>query len=203
MPTREQIAVTQKSCPQQGDPAIEHEQPSGSGEAPKIRYVRASDRDAVLEILNALHVNLGTQRLPFHSDSEVSARIADEPARIKLVAEFDGAVAGYAELETWPGKPRLRHGAEIDMIATHPDFRGRGVGRGLMRAMVDLADRWLQLTRLQLYVWDGNDTAIRLYESFGFEVEGRLRRFVFVDGVYRDAFIMARLGDPIRPRPTP
>ncbi|MAQ82293.1 MAG: GNAT family N-acetyltransferase [Maritimibacter sp.] len=170
-----------------------------SGPAPVIRHVRASDRDAVLDILNAHHVNLGTQRLPFHSDTEVAARIADAPGRVKLVAEIEGAVAGYAELETWPDKPRLRHGAEIDMIATHPDFRGHGVGRALMAALVDMSDRWLQLTRLQLYVWDGNDAAIRLYERFGFAVEGRLRRFVFVDGTYRDALIMARLTDPIQP----
>jgi len=172
-----------------------------SGEAPDIRHVRASDRDAVLEILNARHVNLGTQRLPFHADADVAARIADEPGRVKLVAEIKGAVAGYAELETWPGRPRLRHGAEVDMVATHPDFRGRGVGRALLGGLVDLSDRWLQLTRLQLYVWDGNDAAIRLYESFGFEVEGRLRRFVYVDGAYRDALIMARLKDPVQPRP--
>ena len=174
-----------------------------TGKSPKIRHVRADDRDAVREILNAHHVNLGTQRLPFHSDAEIAARTSDDPARKKLVAEIDGAVAGYAELETWPGKPRLRHAAEIDMVATHPAFRGRGVGRALMAAMIDLADRWLQLTRLQLYVWEGNDAAIRLYESFGFEVEGRLRRFVFVDGAYRDALIMARLTDPVRHQPAP
>ena len=34
---------------------------------------------------------------------------------------------------------------------------------------------------------------------FSFAVEGRLRRFVFVDGTYRDALIMARLTDPIQP----
>ena len=176
-----------------------NEHTPGSGEAPKIRHVRASDLDAVLEILNAHHVNLGTQRLPFHADTQVAARIADDPHKVKLVAEVDGAVAGYGELETWPDRPRQRHGAEIDLIATHPEFRGRGVGPALLEAMVDLSDRWLQLTRLQLYVWDGNDAAIRLYERFGFEVEGRLRRFVVVDGAYRDALIMARLRDPIQP----
>ena len=164
----------------------------------RVRHVRATDRDRVAEILNAEHVNLGTQRLPYHSDGDVAARIADDPAKIKLVAELDGHVAGYAELETWPDRPRLRHGGEIDMVATHPGFLGRGVGRALMTSMVDLADRWLQLTRLQLYVWDGNVAAIRLYEGFGFEVEGHLRRFVFVDGAYCDALIMARLVDSVR-----
>ncbi|WP_319531936.1 GNAT family N-acetyltransferase [uncultured Cohaesibacter sp.] len=166
-----------------------------------IRHVRAGDLDAVAEIFNSEHVNLGTQRLPYHADSDIAARIADDPAKVKLVAEIGGEIAGYGELETWPHKPRLCHGGEIDMVATHPGFRGRGVGRALMGSMVDLADRWLQLTRLQLYVWSGNDSAVRLYESFGFEVEGRLRHFVFVDGDYRDALIMARLAGHGRKRP--
>ena len=62
-----------------------------------------------------------------------------------------------------------------------------------MEALIALADNWLRLTRLQLYVWDGNERAIDLYRRCGFEVEGRLKQFVFVDGDYRDAFIMARL----------
>ena len=165
----------------------------------RIRHVRASDRDAVAEILNDAQVNLGTQRLPYHCDSVVAAWIEDDPAWTKLVAEIDGRVAGFGALETFPHRPRLRHGGEIDMVATHPEFRGRGVGPALLRAMVDLADRWLQLTRLQLYVWDGNETAIRLYESMGFRTEGRLRRYVFVDGAYRDALIMARLIDDLPP----
>ncbi|WP_068111134.1 GNAT family N-acetyltransferase [Tropicimonas marinistellae] len=159
----------------------------------RIRHVRSSDLEAIAVILEAEHVNMGTQRLPFHPLSIIEARIADDPAKFKLVAEVDGQVAGYAELETWPDRPRLRHGGEIDILATHPDFRGCGVGRALLAAVVDLADRWLQLSRLQLFVWEGNDRAIRLYEDVGFSMEGRLRHFVFVDGVYRDALLMARL----------
>lgn len=159
----------------------------------RIRHVRASDADAIAEIMNATHVNFGTQRLPYHPHSAIEARIADDPAKYKLVAEIGENVAGYGELQTWPEKPRLRHGGEIDMVATHPGFRGKGVGKALVGAMIDLADRWLQLQRLQLFVWDGNERAVALYKESGFDVEGRLRRFVFVDGAYRDALVMARL----------
>ena len=174
------------------------EQGKRTGSEITIRHVRASDRDAVAAIFNSRHVNLGTQRLPYHADTDVEARLHDDPAKMKLVAEIDGNVAGYCELETWPTRPRIRHGGEIDMVATHPDFRGRGVGHALMEAIIDLADNWLQLTRLQLFVWDGNDVAVRLYQNFGFDIEGRLRRFVFINGEYRDALIMARLAEPAR-----
>ncbi len=42
-----------------------------------------------------------------------------------------------------------------------------------MGAIVDLADNWIQLRRLGWTVWTNNETAIRLYERFGFTIEGR------------------------------
>jgi putative acetyltransferase len=78
------------------------------------------------------------------------------------------------------------------MIATHPDFRGRGVGEALMVALLDLADRWLGLTRVGLTVWAQNDRAIDLYARHGFVEEGRLRQYVLVDGVLCDAMVMGR-----------
>ena len=62
-----------------------------------------------------------------------------------------------------------------------------------MQAAVDLADNWLNLSRLELEVYTDNEPAIRLYRKFGFAVEGTLVRFAFRDGRYVDAFAMARL----------
>ena len=53
-------------------------------------------------------------------------------------------------------------------------YRGQGVGRRLMGAV--LAAAWEQgLTRIELEVLADNARAIRLYESLGFEHEGRRR----------------------------
>ena len=70
---------------------------------------------------------------------------------------------------------------------------GRGAGTALMAAAVEQADRWLGLTRLELFVWTDNMRAIALYERFGFEREGVMRRYAFRDGEYVDALGMARL----------
>ncbi len=75
----------------------------------------------------------------------------------------------------------------------HDAYAGRGVGTALMAAMIDLADRWLNLKRLQLQVWVDNAPAIALYEKFGFEREGVLRAEGFRDGAYVDALAMARV----------
>jgi putative acetyltransferase len=59
--------------------------------------------------------------------------------------------------------------------------------------VVDLADNWLGLTRLDLRGYVDNVPAIALYRKFGFEKEGTHQRFAFRDGKYVDAHVMARL----------
>jgi putative acetyltransferase len=43
----------------------------------------------------------------------------------------------------------------------------------MMRAVIDLADKWLNLARIELTVFTDNEPAIALYRKFGFEIEAR------------------------------
>lgn len=69
----------------------------------------------------------------------------------------------------------------------------QGAGTALRQAAVDLADKWLNLERLELEVYTDNAPAVRLYTKFGFVIEGTLVRFAFRDGRYVDGYAMARL----------
>lgn len=62
-----------------------------------------------------------------------------------------------------------------------------------MRRAIDLAENWLDLTRIELKVYVDNASGIALYEKFGFQMEGTHRRYAFRDGGYVDAYSMARL----------
>ena len=73
------------------------------------------------------------------------------------------------------------------------DFHGRGVGAALLGALVDTADKWLNLRRLELAVYVDNEPAIRLYKRFGFVIEGTRRAAAFRDGEFVDDYVMARL----------
>jgi L-phenylalanine/L-methionine N-acetyltransferase len=99
-------------------------------------------------------------------------------------------------LHTLPNNPRRRHVGQIGM-AVRDDWQGKGVGTALMQAGVDLADKWLNLFRLELEVYTDNEAAIRLYKKFGFTIEGTLVRFAYRDGQYVDTYAMARLRDTV------
>jgi putative acetyltransferase len=63
--------------------------------------------------------------------------------------------------------------------------------------LLDWADNWAGLLRIELGVYADNERAIRMYRRFGFELEGTQRAFALRDGVYVDSLMMARL----HPRP--
>ena len=73
-----------------------------------------------------------------------------------------------------------------------PGFRGRGIGRQLMRRTIDAAFAF-GLTRIELTVRQGNANAIALYKSLGFEIEGLHRNAVCIDGQYENLHSMALL----------
>ena len=62
-----------------------------------------------------------------------------------------------------------------------------------MGAAVDLADKWLNLMRLELDVYTDNQAAIRLYQKFGFVIEGTLVNYAYRDGQFVDTYTMARV----------
>ena len=74
-----------------------------------------------------------------------------------------------------------------------PEAQGQGVGRRLMQALCDYADRWAQVLRMELQVYADNARAIALYESVGFVREGLHRGYALRDGAYVDSLSMARM----------
>ena len=87
---------------------------------------------------------------------------------------------------------RRRHVMFLGISVSAPAQR-QGVGQALMTALLDYADNWAQVLRLELNVYADNAAAIRLYERCGFSLEGRMRAYALRDGAYVDSLAMARL----------
>ena len=106
----------------------------------------------------------------------------------------DGTVIGSAGLQVCTN-PRMRHVGTLGMLV-HTEFQNQGIGTALMRTVLELADNWLMLVRVELEVYADNQRAVRLYEKFGFETEGRKREASVKNGAYVDLLVMARLRTP-------
>lgn len=168
--------------------------PSGGDTSLIVRALTVQDHQAIHEIFTSQAVVEGTMRIPHAPAAETVARLTPRAGTYHLVADLDGRSVGALELLT-STEPRHRHVGEVNLVAVHPDWTGRGAGRALMEAAVDLADNWLDLRRLSLIVFTDNPVAIELYRRLGFVVEGTLCAYGFKRGRYIDAHQMARLRD--------
>lgn len=159
----------------------------------QIRRAEPDDCSAIYEIFSSPKVFAGTLQVPYPSREQWRQRLAEIGDGIyKLVAVVGERVVGMFDVITFPNRPRRRHVGAIGMCV-HDEWQGKGIGKALMQAGLELADNWLNLTRLELEVYTDNEAAIRLYERFGFEHEGTLRQHAFRDGRYVDSYMMARL----------
>jgi L-phenylalanine/L-methionine N-acetyltransferase len=100
-------------------------------------------------------------------------------------------IIGTAGL-TINANPRTRHSGSM-RIMIHKDYQNMGVGTALMKALIDIADNWLMLIRVELTVFEDNKRAIHLYEKFGFEKEGLKRLAGIRSGKYENEYLMARI----------
>jgi putative acetyltransferase len=157
-----------------------------------VRRAEARDAEALRAIFDAPGAMAGTLQLPYPSTAAWAKRIADLPAdEFMLVAEVAGEVVGDLGLHAASRSPRRRHAGLVGM-SVRDDWQGCGVGSALLAAAIDLADRWIGYTRLELTVYSDNAAALALYRKFGFEVEGTARRYAMRAGQYVDAYMMAR-----------
>ena len=154
-----------------------------------IRASEPEDVPDLTEVLNQPRAVWGTMQVPFTSIAERRRKYEGRPDT-HLVAVIEGKVIGTLGLMR--GEGRRGHSATLGM-AVHDAYAGRGAGTALMAAIMEQADRWLNIRRLELSVWTDNVRAIALYERFGFEHEGVLRSYAWRDGAYADAASMARL----------
>jgi ribosomal-protein-alanine N-acetyltransferase len=114
---------------------------------------------------------------PWPSDAFLQALAAGHHY---LVARDNGSLIGYA------GLARSGEDAEVHTLAVDPVYQGRGIGRTLLRALLDHATG----ANVFLEVRTDNEPAIALYRSEGFMVIGTRRGYYRPSGA--DAFTMRR-----------
>lgn len=157
-----------------------------------IRASRPEDHEQMAVMLNQPGVRRGTLRLPHTRPEEVRSWL-EKPSDggLQLVAERDGVILGAAGLHRQIGR---RHHVAVLGMSVRDDYQRQGIGKALLLELIDAADNWLNIIRIELTVFTDNAGAIALYEAAGFEVEGVHKAYAFRGGVFADVLAMARVG---------
>lgn len=117
-----------------------------------------------------------------------------------IVMEENGAPVGHAFLEPMP----MHANAHVFTltIVVHPGHVERGIGRAMLRDLLDWAQHDTRVGKIELNVRAGNLRAQHLYRSLGFVEEARFRNRVHrLDGEYEDDLGMAWFPDRWPPVP--
>lgn len=89
-----------------------------------------------------------------------------------FLLDIQGMIAGKAELMI-PAEEETNRVGYIKRVIVHPDIRGHGLAKSLLTHILAFARTEQKLQAIDLHVWEGNVSAIRLYELLGFELKHR------------------------------
>lgn len=145
-----------------------------------IRRMTIDDVDAVHRVECACFPK------PWTRDDFVKEMTQNTCARY-LVAEEEGRVMGFAG--TWV----VLDEAHVTNVAVMQEYRGRGIGKMLTRALMQYAAN-LGVTYATLEVRRSNEVAQNLYKSLGFQYVGVRKRYYEDNG--EDAFIFCCISMP-------
>jgi len=142
---------------------------------PILRAMREVDLPAVMAIEQRAYA------FPWTQGVFRDCLLANHPAWVLVE---DGAIIGYAVLSVAADE------AHILNLCTAPEMQGRGHGRRLLRALMQLA-RGRGAHRVFLEVRPSNGPAIALYHDEGFNEIGRRPRYYPAREGREDALVMA------------
>jgi GNAT superfamily N-acetyltransferase len=115
-------------------------------------------------------MHLSTQANWNHAPADWRRLVRLWPGQV-LVGEIDGRIVASGSLATYPSSHGLL--GWIGLILVDPDFRRRGLGMQIVRAVLDLAER-LDVAVLGL---DASDQGQPIYERLGFECRCGINRW--------------------------
>ncbi len=156
-----------------------------------IRPATNTDANAIWAIMEPIIRAGETYTLPRDMDKESALAYWLSPEREVFVAEDHGEIVGTHFLQATQkgGGAHVANCGYMTAVAS----MGRGVARAMCAHSLDRArERGFRAMQFN-FVVSTNERAVRLWQSFGFKIVGRLpRAFLHPTQGYVDAYIMYR-----------
>jgi len=164
----------------------------------KVRTALQTDIGAIQSIYSHYVLNgLASFEITPPDEAEMLARwrLIRDSSHPYLVAELEGAVAGYAYASTFRKRPAYDHTLE-DAVYVSPEHLEKGIGMRLLNKLIEECSN-LGFRQMVAVIGDSsNHPSLSLHFKCGFEKVGLLPSTGFKHGRWVDTVLMQRpLGD--------
>lgn len=158
-----------------------------------IRKAEISDLNAITDIYNEviLTTTATFDTEPKTEDEQKAWFDSHGPRHPILIAESNGVIVGWASLSKWSDRGAYRDTAVITLHVKQ-DFRGKGIGKKLMGALISEGRRG-GLHTIIARIAEGNDVSIHLAVSFGFHHIGVMKEVGKKFGRILDVYLMQKI----------
>ena len=113
---------------------------------------------------------------------------------VPFVMEYDGEIAG--QLNVWGIARGSLSSATIGYWVSER-FAGRNITPISVAMATDIAFGELRLHRMEICIRPENRASLRVVEKLGFRYEGLRRRFIHIDGDWRDHYAFALVREEV------
>lgn len=107
------------------------------------------------------------------------------------IAEINGSPVGAALLKRYSSK-KHQHIATVE-ITLNENYHGKGIEDKLMSEIILLADKFLKLKRLEVFISTDNEELITFYKKYDFLIEGLKKYSISKNDALIDEFMMSRI----------
>jgi len=164
-----------------------------NGEVLTIRKATASDALAMIEYINIvagesemITISPGEFNLSEKEEQTIILKRNESSNQIYVVALINEEIVGLADIAASPRK-RIKHIGTLG-ISTLKTHWGKGIGRLIMNHLMDWATKNSEIQKLHLTVRVDNQRALTIYESLGFEIEGKQKNGLLTAQGMKDVY---------------
>lgn len=166
-----------------------------NGKTAILRSPIKEDAQAMIDYLNIIG---GESDFITFGKNEFSMNVEAEQDYIERINSMDNSknvliiiedeIVGIASI-TSVQKARMKHNGTLG-ISIRKKYWGIGLGSEIMTYLIDWAKSNKITKKINLLVREDNIRGVKLYEKFGFEKEGLLKKDICVNGVYYNTIAM-------------
>ena len=169
-----------------------------NGKILTILPAKLEDAEAFADYMNTIRyeskfLSMDNTEKPVTAESELKwiESVLKDDKKFILVAQIDDQVVGMCDIAPISSRVRYKHRSNVG-ISVLKEFWGLGIASELMKVVIEKAKE-VSYEQMELQVVDTNESAIHLYEKFGFYKTGYINNAIkYTDGTYANLILMQK-----------